>query len=107
MIGDDWPLPGSCDFQTMFSAVHCTGRPVSIEWPFSCGPRQRGQLTSPAIATDANNTAAITANVFEETEHNIRPVLNQAGSSGWQYERDAPAGPATRVNIATGVGRDN
>src|SRR5688572_23465046 len=61
ITGDDWPLPGSCDFQTMFSADQLTGRSVSVECPFCCGPRQRGQFVSPLAAWIANTQAATSA----------------------------------------------
>src|SRR5437870_1067255 len=55
MIGDDWPIPGSCVFQTTFSADHFTGRPVSVECPSCLGPRHCGQLGAPGTAAGFDN----------------------------------------------------
>ncbi len=43
MMGDDCPLPGSGVFQATSASDHFTGSVVSVVWPFSAGPRQRGQ----------------------------------------------------------------
>src|SRR5262245_21992762 len=45
-IGDDWPIPVSGVFQATDSALHLSGRFVSVECPSPRGPRQRGQFDS-------------------------------------------------------------
>src|SRR5437868_1619666 len=46
IAGVELPMPGSGNFQTIFSvALHFAGRPVSLEMPSFVGPRHCGQLS--------------------------------------------------------------
>ena len=64
MIGDDWPMPGSCVFQTTLLADHFTGNFVSVVCPFCSGPRHRGQFVSPwAAATKQPSKTDIAATI--------------------------------------------